>query len=94
MEEHPLAVTIAHGRVNVVGDLDVSSVDLLRLVLQPYAGRRVTMDLSDVTFIDATGLNALLAVRRADTALEVINTPASVRRVFELGALTEELGVV
>ena len=61
--------------------------------------RRVVVDLSEVTFLDSSGLNALVTSRRSlaarDVDLRVISpTDHVVRRVFEIAQLTEELGVV
>ena len=52
-----------HAYVRVIGEVDLSSADVLGRALAEHlaAGRRqLRLDLSDVTFLDATGLTALL----------------------------------
>lgn len=55
-------------RVRLAGELDlVSSVRLdaiLRRVIADMRGRRVTLDLTDLTFMDSTGLRALWSLRQ------------------------------
>jgi anti-anti-sigma factor len=60
---------------------------------------RVVVDLSAVSFLDSSGLNALVHVRRELAGRQVSFRTVSpkdqvVRRVFEITQLTEELGVV
>jgi len=60
---------------------------------------RVVVDLSAVSFLDSSGLNTLVHVRRELAGRKVSFRTVSpkdqaVRRVFEITQLTEELGVV
>jgi anti-sigma B factor antagonist len=51
------------------------------------ADRRVMLDLSRVTFIDSSGLGAVVAVRKSlgpDRMLELANLTPAVERVFRL----------
>ncbi|HET6153257.1 MAG TPA: STAS domain-containing protein [Marmoricola sp.] len=52
----------------------------------------IEVDLSDVTFIDSSGLGALVGLRKecakADAALVLIDVPPSVTRLFEVTGLT------
>ena len=61
--------------------------------------RRVVVDLSDVSFLDSSALNALVHSQRTlasrDVVLRVVSPTAHpVRRVFEITHLTESLNVV
>lgn len=54
--------------VTVRGEIDLDTVGLLRTALlqamASYDGAGVTLDLSDVSFCDSSGLNALLRARQ------------------------------
>jgi anti-sigma B factor antagonist len=73
------------------GELDIASAPLLERAvegLSDLAQRRVLIDLSELSFMDSTGLRALLQARQlaADTDRELTlrNGPRQVQRVFEL----------
>jgi anti-sigma B factor antagonist len=80
------------------GELDISTaVDLQRVVAQVCAdgARKVVLDLTGLTFMDSTGLRAVLASQSVcrDHGIEFVLTPASaaVRRVFEIAGLIDAL---
>ncbi|MCL7430388.1 STAS domain-containing protein [Streptomyces sp. YS415] len=57
--------------VTLSGEIDYSIRDHLRYALLPPDGARpprTVVDLSGVTFIDSTGINALIAAHRAATS--------------------------
>jgi anti-sigma B factor antagonist len=83
-------------RIEVRGDVDLSTSpeldETLRRALD--AGNSVVLDLSEVTFIDSTGLNTLIrALKACETnggALALTtNLPAQVSRVFEITGLDD-----
>jgi anti-anti-sigma factor len=81
-------------RMLVRGELDLSTSPELGQALQQAIGdgKSVVLDLSEVTFIDSTGLNtlfrALSACEANGGALAVSpNLPAQVLRVFEITGL-------
>jgi anti-sigma B factor antagonist len=86
--------------VEVAGELDLESGaylhELLRRILQA-GGSHLAIDLSGVTFIDCSGMNALLAswrdARRLGGWLRVVEASRCVRRVVELTGLQRALGV-
>lgn len=97
-----LVATAADGsvRVKVTGELDLSTASELDETLRREidAGRRIVIDLSEIEFIDSTGLNTLLAALRAsDTnggTLAVSPTlPTQVRRVLEITGLNKVLPI-
>lgn len=102
----PFAIQVARlengsVRVEVRGELDLSTSPELGTVLRHEitAGRSVLLDLSGVTFIDSTGLNALLAAlrwSRADNATLALAADLTdqVRRVVEITGLDELLPIV
>jgi anti-sigma B factor antagonist len=81
--------------VRLAGELDVASADKARDALIRIAGSTVVVDLSELTFIDAAGLSALLSARRGiiDTGNDArfVNPSPRVRRVFGLLNLTHLL---
>jgi anti-sigma B factor antagonist len=76
-------------RLILTGEIDVSSVDLLTqgLAAVPVTDRLV-IDLAGVTFLDSTGLAALVVAHRraaaAGRSLAVVNARGIVRRVLEV----------
>jgi anti-anti-sigma factor len=92
------------GRVTVIavtGEIDMTTApDLLRsLELVSDGSEAVVVDLRTTTFLDSSGLNALLTGRRGledrGVALRVVVPEENpVRRVFEITRLTESLSVV
>lgn len=50
--------------VEAAGEIDLDVAPLLREVLAGSASPRVVVDLSDVTFVDSTGLAMLVETRR------------------------------
>jgi anti-anti-sigma factor len=59
--------------------------------------RRLVLDLADLTFIDATGIGALLAVRQlamsSDGALAVANVSKHVVRIFDITGVAGPLNM-
>ncbi|HWE34758.1 MAG TPA: STAS domain-containing protein [Solirubrobacteraceae bacterium] len=98
--------TLNSGRllVAVAGELDLASARALSDTLTPElaAGKRVLLDLSGVTFIDSTGLAAIInAVNGADGAngsgprLELsANLRPQARRLMELTGVLSMLPLV
>ena len=77
--------------LNVVGELDLASVDTLqaeheRMLARGF--RHVVLDLRDLEFIDVAGLRLLLSLSAQATRdgwrLSLIQGPDAVRRLFEL----------
>ena len=87
-------------RVKVCGELDMSTSPQLDETLRREidAGNRVVVDLSEIAFIDSTGLNTLITALRAASsnggALMVgPSLPAHVQRLFEITGLNDVLPI-
>ena len=87
--------------VEVVGEVDMTTASELTkaIDLAPEGTAFVVIDLSEVSFLDSSGLNALVQGRRTlserDVAMRVVVPPeGAIRRVFEITHLTEPLTVV
>ena len=76
--------------LRVAGSLDLAGGDLLEDALSPFVSTtpRVVLDLSEVQFIDSSGLGALIAVHQnaADAGGELaLRSPSdAVRRVLDI----------
>jgi anti-anti-sigma factor len=78
--------------VTLHGELDVSSADGLSNSLVELAGSTLVVDLSDLTFMDSSGIGALVRARnriRADGLGDLVLTRpgAIVRRALEIVGL-------
>jgi anti-sigma B factor antagonist len=75
------------------GEVDVSTAPRLRehLTTLPVDARRVVVDLSEVTFLDSTGLGVLVAgwkrCQESGASLELVVTRPQVRKVLEITSL-------
>jgi anti-anti-sigma factor len=85
-------------RVSLRGELDLATVDEAdaKLQLAEAEGREtVVLDLSELTFMDSTGLRLVLrAVRRSSEngyRLQLISAPPPVQRVFRVTGLEPRL---
>jgi anti-anti-sigma factor len=73
------------------GELDLGSVALLRGALAGLGGRAVVIDLGDLTFMDSTGLAALLEQSRSD-GVQVRGARGRVRVLLERTGVLDVLG--
>ena len=101
MEPEAAALTVdvttgADTVVTIRGDLDLgAAATLVGAIDEIFAESpsSVTLDLAGITFLDSSGLGALLTLharcQSAGIAFSAINPPAQVCRVLELTNLTE-----
>ena len=93
-----IRVQNAHGPavVRLAGEIDLSNAarlqDQLSLLVE---NGHVVVDLSEVTFIDSTGLSAFIVGHRraiaAGTGMHLAGSTGTVRRLFELTQLDRHL---
>ena len=82
-------VETTEGRVKVSGEIDISSAPvMIEAVMRAMA---VELDLSEVTFIDSTGLSGLINLRNSRGALAIVAVSPQVQRVLERTGLVESL---
>ena len=95
-----LASSASDGTVTVTlrGELDLGSIAALeeRLsAVEQEAPKRIVLDISDLSFIDSSGLRVLLVAdgRARESGHELVLTPGSdaVQRVFEMTGARELL---
>jgi anti-sigma B factor antagonist len=85
----------------VEGEIDLSTAPDVSTAIEgvPEAARRVVVDLSEATFLDSAGINALLRCQRElarrDVALRVVSpVNGLVRKALEITNVVAQLGVV
>jgi anti-sigma B factor antagonist len=101
--ENPIRSTLEDGiaLVTVLGEIDFSNADEVAQGIRDAAARsprELRVDLAEATFIDSTGLGALIegyrASMEADCHFAVINPSAGFRRVLTVTGLTELFGML
>jgi anti-anti-sigma factor len=88
-------------RLAVAGEIDIMTADSLRdtliHVLHKYRPIHVGVDLAEVTFMDASGVSALLKfaimARQTDCAIAITNPRSIVYKVLEITGRLEEFGL-
>jgi anti-anti-sigma factor len=90
-------ITIEDGAeptIRLAGELDLASAYRLRGVLRDVGGD-MTLDLSELTFLDSSGMSVLLGAHRRFEAeghtLRLVGMSSSVRRAVHLAGLDEVL---
>lgn len=77
----------------VTGDLDLATAPELRTAFTELGGNEpVTVDLAELTFIDSSGIHALLRCARdldGGAPLVLANVPDWALRLFEITRITE-----
>ena len=82
------------------GELDLlSGPQLLELIdeLESRPGRAVVLHFADVTFVDSSGINAMLALHRAleerERSLQLRDVQPTIRRTLKIAGVDDLLGV-
>jgi anti-sigma B factor antagonist len=100
---HPLVETLVAidgdvASVKVRGELDAHTVGEVERVLTPVAEdgpTQLVLDVSDVGFVDSSGLRVLLGLRRRLVArggqLRLVELSSAFRRLLDLTGLLDEL---
>jgi len=95
MFDATLVLDARPARLVLKGDLDLHTGAQLAELATPYAGRDLLMDLSEVEFVDSSGLNALLWLHRRSAAcggsLVVGPVSPNVEKVFQMTGVLEYL---
>ncbi|HUO45709.1 MAG TPA: anti-sigma factor antagonist [Acidimicrobiia bacterium] len=87
--------------VSVSGELDLASVPIFmeaieKAIAPEFGGRRLVLDLLDLSFMDSSGLGAILALqeRHPGTQLALVVGEGIVERVLETTAMHKLLRIV
>ena len=89
--EEPYAFTIdvSEGRVKITGNIDLKTTPLM--VEAVTKAMTVELDLSEVTFLDSTGLYGLIKLRNNRSSLHIVAVSPQVHRVLEVTSLAESI---
>jgi len=82
--------------VKIAGEVDISNTKRLGAVLEPMSSDprlRVVFDLSELQFIDSSGLALLLAVAQRVESVALRSPSPVVRRIIEITGLGDVLPV-
>jgi anti-sigma B factor antagonist len=99
IEPEPFAITRdtldAAEVVTIVGELDMAHAPAVGDLLDELAGsgNPVVVDLTALSFIDSSGIHALLRQRPQEATLELVCPAGNVRRVLEVTKLERVLRV-
>jgi anti-sigma B factor antagonist len=95
------AGTTGPASVTVVGEVDASNADRLRLTILDAAnqtGAKLEVDLAAVTFIDSSGLRAIAdasrGLEKSGTRLVLSNLPRQVLRLLAITDIGTDLEVI
>lgn len=85
------------GTLRLSGEFDMSSVETFRLAVETSADpeREIVLDLTDLTFLDSSGIRAILTMAQEIGTNGVLlrNPRANVRRVIELIGIEGRSGI-
>src|SRR3954451_1822572 len=88
-------------RITLAGELDLATATEVEPALRPNGAkgaRRRLLDLTELTFMDSSGLRLILkahsAARREGWSLEIVPGPPTVQRVFQICGVEDELRFV
>jgi anti-anti-sigma factor len=78
-----------HAVVSVRGEIDLATADAFRAALSDAidGSPRVEVDLRETTFMDCSGLAALVAAHRAHEALVVRNARPTILKIFDVAGV-------
>jgi anti-anti-sigma factor len=79
--------------VRVAGEIDMATAIELRSALSPDGGRPIVIDLTETTFMDSSGLNALVAAWHSGAVAAVRHPTPTVRRAIEIAGLDQVLTI-
>jgi anti-anti-sigma factor len=82
--------------LTVTGEIDLSTVKTLQNVADTIIAdgpARLVVDLSDVTFMDSSGIALLLGIANRVQDMELRNPSPTIRRVVELTGLAETFAI-
>jgi anti-sigma B factor antagonist len=82
--------------VRIGGEIDISNVDLVHGLVDPVTelgAEHVIFDLSDLSFIDSSGLAFLLSVADKVPAVSLKSPSRSVTRIIEVTGLAKRLPI-
>ena len=86
-----LQYELCDGVLRLRGDLAFDTAAILREAFASIDGQAIELDLSEVAFMDSTGLHLLINVRAAHPQLRVRDSNPRVRRLLDITGTSELL---
>ncbi|MBB2483476.1 anti-sigma factor antagonist [Bacillus sp. APMAM] len=87
-------------QMDVNGEIDAYTAPKLREALKPFEGKKsihVIVDLSDVTYMDSTGLGVFVGLfkllRENEGSLKLIGLSPRLKRLFQITGLAEIMDI-
>lgn len=88
-------------KIDLNEELDMSSCKELRTIIDGYIMRyqpdEVTLDLSEVKFMDSSGIGLLIGrynlIKLMDSKLTILNPSSTVKRVIELSSVGKNIAM-
>lgn len=88
-------------KINLNEELDMNSCKELRTIIDGYIMRyqpeEVTLDLSEVKFMDSSGIGLLIGrynlIKLMDSKLTILNPSSTVKRVIELSSVGKNIAM-
>ncbi|MFD7524051.1 MULTISPECIES: STAS domain-containing protein [Paenibacillus] len=87
--------------ISLIGELDLSKASEFNTNVDPFVqdvGRKLILNLKELTYIDSTGIGVILTIIKTRHALKapfaVENVPPKVQKLFDLTGLTPFLSAV
>ena len=101
MHVQPFGVTICDRTIRVHGDVDMAVtpqlIDAITCVAENHEHHTVVVDMAWVTFLDSSGIAALLSAHKLvegmDKKLVIYNVPEKIHRLLTLTAVVDSLNV-
>ena len=88
-----LSPLIGKAGIKLVGEVDLATAPQLKDALaNVWTESEVLLELSDLTFMDSSGVSAILAFARSRTGagpLVLVDPPAEIERLFEITCLEQ-----
>lgn len=93
----PLDITVTDEGLALAGELDAHTAPLLAEAISAADRERLCVDMSDVRFVDSSGLRVLIEAHQAalaqDRALSLANPSPAVTRLLEISGIDDYLVV-
>jgi anti-anti-sigma factor len=79
--------------IRVTGEVDMATAGQLLGALAPDRGRPFVVDLTETTFMDSTGLAALVNARKQGAPIVLRNPSNSLRKILAISGLDQAFEV-
>jgi anti-anti-sigma factor len=82
-----LTIEVDQGKMRALGELDVATAPILLIALSRLEEDARVLDLEEVSFMDSSGLRALITAHRRYPHLVFTHPSAAVRRLLDVSGV-------